>query len=232
MTSLRAVAVTHLGNVRERNEDRCGVREEEGIAFVADGVGGHPAGHIASQIAAETLAGVNGSALDASIVTRIQENMRTHLADHPEHAGLSTTLDAVQLDGDTLRLVHIGDSRIYQFANDTLMPLTEDHSYVGDLVRAGMLTRENARVHPLSNLITRYIGADTHFEADFHTIRVEPGTRLLLATDGLTDMVAEADLQRIIASIDNREELAGELIRVALDAGGRDNISLVLADVL
>lgn len=232
---LNAAAATHIGKVRERNEDTCGVHEAARIAFVADGVGGHPAGDIASRLTADTLAefAAAGRDIRSGLVGSIQQRMRAHVNAHAKHAGLGTTLDAIQLHDDySLAIVHIGDSRIYSFMDGALTPLTPDHSYVGDLVRAGALSRENARVHPLSNLITRYIGADSRHEPDIFTIQVAAGTRLLLATDGLTDMVPEQELEKIIASTAKVEELADHLVQAALAAGGRDNISLVVADVI
>lgn len=205
------------------------------IAFVADGLGGHPAGDVASRLAADTLAefAAHGRDIRSQLVESIQARIREHVSTHATHAGLGTTLDAIQLYDDyTLGVVHIGDSRIYSFENGALTPLTDDHSHVGDLVRARALTRENARVHPLSNLITRYIGADSPHEPDIFNLHLEPGTRLLLATDGLTDMVPEREIEEIMASTVKLEEVAGHLVQAALDRGGRDNISLVVADVL
>lgn len=234
-----ATAATHVGKVRERNEDACGVHETAGVAFVADGMGGHPAGDAASRLVAECVGDIareieagKRSAFSADFIALAQSKLRAYVGSNPQHAGLGTTLDAVcLLPNDTLQIVHIGDSRAYQISNGKLTPLTLDHSFVGDLVRAGQLTRELARVHPMSNLITRYIGEDTSFAADFLAIPVVTGMRILLATDGLTDMLPEAEIESLCASTSDRESLVGKLVAAALERGGGDNISAVIADI-
>lgn len=236
---LNASAGTHVGNVRERNEDACGFYEAAGVAFVADGMGGHPAGDVASRLVAECVGDIareiaagTRSEFPADFVVRAQSKLRAHVDADPRHAGLGTTLDAIcLLSNDILQIVHIGDSRAYRIAAGKLTPLTLDHSYVGELVRAGQLTRELARVHPMSNLITRYIGDDTSFAADFLTVPVVPGTRILLATDGLTDMLPEAEIESLCASTPDRERLVDTLLEAALRRGGLDNISAVVADL-
>ena len=234
---IRASGRSHVGNVRTRNEDRFGISESARLIFVADGVGGHPAGDIASAVVADYLLQSttlrDGKAIPADLLEQLRAQLAAHVRANPQHAGLGTTLTLAKVTGSELHVFHIGDSRGYIFEAGTLRPLTEDHSLVGDWVRAGLMSREQGRVHPQSNIITRLISSDSSDDdPDVFQVPVSAGARILLATDGLTDAVPEADIEAICAATRDRDALADRLVERALLGGGRDNITLIVADLL
>jgi serine/threonine protein phosphatase PrpC len=242
MTSIpHAVSRSELGKVRRRNEDACGAHLEAGVLYVADGMGGHPAGHVASRIAARCADQAVHDYLDRAIddplhglAETIQNALNDHAARHELAWGLGTTFTAVhRLDEHTIDVLHIGDSRAYLFSKRELRPITEDHSYVGELVRAGELTREQARVHPESHVISQVLVGDGR-DADSYDrfqLQVNAGERLVLCTDGLSDMVAEADIQQLLREFTDLNAAADALVAEALHAGGRDNITFILAEL-
>jgi protein phosphatase len=235
----RAVTRTHIGKVRDRNEDACGAHPAAGILFVADGMGGHPAGHIASRIAAhcadQAVHDFSAGMVDDpfnGLIEAIQQALNAHAQANPATFEMGTTFTAVRkLDDDSIDVLHIGDSRAYLFSRGELRPLTEDHSYVGDLVRTGELTREQARVHPASSMITQVLVADGRQLDSYDRFQpqVEPGSRVLLCTDGLSDMIPEPQIEQLLRENADLEIAADELVAEAMHAGGRDNITLVLA---
>jgi PPM family protein phosphatase len=233
---------THIGLVRRRNEDSWGACERSGVLYVADGLGGHAAGDVASRIAGscvlEAAAALRaghrelGRQLFDSTVERAELLLQSYEADHPEAAGLGTTLTAVwRSEPCRIRVLHIGDSRAYLLRDGVLRPLTTDHSLVGEMVAAGRLSREQARVHPRSNIVTRCIGLHLPDEpgADIFDVDAKPGDLLLLATDGLTDLVPEARIEAICNAAPDTLTLLDALELASLEAGGRDNITIVAA---
>jgi len=239
-----AAGATDVGRVRRGNEDAFLVDAERGIYLVADGMGGHAAGEVASAIAREVVgtalarevdAGVRGEALarqmDASI-RAAHAAILAYAARRPAARGLGTTLTCcvVHADGE-VSVGHIGDSRLYLFRDGALTQLTRDHTWVQGEVEGGRLTPEAARAHPLSHIITRALGADSADLPDLHTHAVAPGDTLLLCTDGLTGKVEDPLLAEILAAPLPLAHRVDELIRTANARGGDDNITAVAVTV-
>jgi protein phosphatase len=241
MLYLEHYGATDAGKVRKNNEDALllGAGQDDTLFAVADGIGGFEAGEVASGIAVEALKEVEPG---GSVEVAIREANRRILAASRSDEGLSgmgTTVVAVRFGGSerepVAEVFHVGDSRAYLFRDGELSPITEDHSLVAELVRSGSLTRAQASEHPQRNLITRALGADESVEVDRTLVAVRPGDRLLLCSDGLTDMVSEPALEKIFraaaAGGENPEKLVRSLVSAALQAGGGDNVTVVVVDV-
>lgn len=238
MLFLEHFGITDAGKVRQNNEDSLLVGEgtDPSLFAVADGVGGSEAGEVASGITVEVLKELEP---DASFDTAIQEaNRRILAAAHEDEklSGMGTTVVAVRFTGGqkepTAEVAHVGDSRVYLLRRGALKPLTEDHSLVAELVRSGDLTREQAAEHPQKNLITRALGADEDIEVDTMILPIEAGDRILLCSDGLSDMVPESRISEILSEpSQDPEGPARRLLSEALEAGGSDNVTIVLIDV-
>ncbi|WP_258359460.1 Stp1/IreP family PP2C-type Ser/Thr phosphatase [Moorella sulfitireducens (nom. illeg.)] len=233
---MRAEALSHTGLVRPGNED-CFISDvDRGLFAVADGMGGHQAGEVASHLALRALqerlfdgtAGEPLSRLLAAAEFANQTVYRCSLASK-ERAGMGTTMTAVWIVGSKGFLVHIGDSRAYLLRGGQLQVLTNDHSYVGELVRSGGLTTEEARVHPQRNILTRALGTDGTAAIDSREIEMKRGDRLLLCTDGLYEVIPDQELANIMNRHRELAEAARELLRLALERGGPDNVTVVLA---
>lgn len=233
---MRYCSRTDLGKVRTKNED---VLFADGRLFaVADGMGGHKGGEVASATAIKMIAdAVRATPEDANaarllagaIVSANQEiHRKAHTASGP--SGMGTTLTAGVLAGDVLTIGHVGDSRAYLMREGTLSQLTQDHSLVGELLRGGQITREEAFDHPNRNLLTKALGTSEDITADIGTHKLLPGDMVLFATDGLTSMVPDAGIAEILAGPGRVDEVCARLIEAANSAGGADNISVVLLD--
>jgi PPM family protein phosphatase len=232
-------AMTHQGLVRSRNEDAWGACAESGVLFVADGLGGHSAGDVASRLTGdcmlEVMAAVRsgrqplGRRLFDNVVPRAERRLLEYASRHPSRADLATTLTAAWVHGGRLRILHIGDSRAYLFRDGTLSPLTDDHSVLWQRVDAGELTREQARLHPHKSGLRRCIGGSRigRCEPDRLELPVGAGDVVLLATDGLTDLVPEDAIETFCRRSADTPLLVAALVDAALDAGGRDNITVV-----
>jgi PPM family protein phosphatase len=234
---LQPFGVTDAGKVRQNNEDALLVGEgkDETLFVVADGIGGFEAGEVASSLAVEVLRGLQP---DEPFKFAIGEANRRIVAagrGNEKLSGMGTTVVAIRFGGTqrepVAEVAHVGDSRAYLMRGD-LKPITEDHSLVAELVRSGDLTRDQAAEHPQKNLITRALGADEEVDVDTAVLPIEAGDRILLCSDGLSDMVPEAGISEILAnSPDDPERAARGLLAAALDAGGNDNITVVVVDV-
>ncbi|MBV8979695.1 MAG: Stp1/IreP family PP2C-type Ser/Thr phosphatase [Acidimicrobiia bacterium] len=237
MTELRAGGATDTGLVRDHNEDRYLL--DERLFAVADGVGGHKAGEVASQTAVETLHRAFTEPTTENLVEAVKTANRTvwNLAEaNSDQRGMGTTLTAIALvddgDEDRLAIVNVGDSRAYLLQQGQLEQLTEDHSLVEQLVREGQLTREEAHVHPQRSIITRALGLDPDVEVDSWELTPYKGDRLLLCSDGLTNEVSDDDIASTLRTVSEPEEAAMQLVNAARDHGGSDNITCVVVDVL
>ena len=238
MLFLEHYGVTDAGKVRKNNEDSLLVGEgrDETLFVVADGIGGFEAGEVASSIAVDVLKDVEAA---QSLEDAIREaNRRILVAARGDErlSNMGTTVVAVRFGGTEeeplAEVSHVGDSRVYLFRDGALRPLTEDHSLVAELVRSGDLTRAQASEHPQKNLITRALGAEDDIEVDTTVLPIKLDDRLILCSDGLTDMLPEPRMLELLASSpEGPERAARALVQAALDAGGLDNVTVVVVDI-
>ena len=222
---------TDTGRQRRENEDNAFARAP--VFVIADGMGGARAGEVASKIAVDTfeqdLPG-EGSPEErlADCVREANRRIYEVSSSEHEHAGMGTTLTAAYLDEADVAIAHVGDSRAYLFRDGELTRLTRDHSLVGELVERGKLTEEQAAEHPQRSIITRALGPEPDVKVDTWTYPVRPGDVLLLCSDGLTSMLKDEQIADILRPASSLDDAAEALIARANDAGGRDNITVVL----
>ncbi|MBR2733770.1 MAG: Stp1/IreP family PP2C-type Ser/Thr phosphatase [Selenomonadaceae bacterium] len=225
---------THVGKIRRNNEDSLTVIEPQTFV-VADGMGGAQAGEVASQLLVEVVKIVLAeipAPWDEKILSRAilaaNEKILSTARQNSEYRGMGTTATILSLNGAQGYFAHVGDSRLYLLRSGTLRQLTEDHSYVETLVRRGELSAEAARTHPMKNVLTQAVGAMDDIQVDAGNFPVQGGDIFLLCTDGLTNMVDDATIAKILQ---NAENPADALIDAALAAGGRDNVTVIVAGV-
>ncbi len=228
---LRAGVATDIGRVRERNDDSYLV--EEPLFAVADGMGGHKGGDVASQLALETLeAGFREQRGSLPQLIRdanaaVLERSRSDNAVR----GMGTTLTAVVMEGTSALFAHVGDSRAYLLRAGDLRQLTEDHTLVARMVRSGEISAEEAEVHPHRSVLTRALGTEAEVDVDEFDVALTDGDRLLLCSDGLTGMVTEEQIAAILSAAPDPQDASDRLVRAANRAGGVDNITVVILDM-
>lgn len=237
MFGLRMAAATHVGVARSVNQDSYATAP--GLAVVADGMGGHRGGEVASAIAANEMVERFESPELESLVTGVEHANRRILdeaAADPNLHGMGTTVVALGLieldDGIALGAINVGDSRMYRLTGNVLEQLTEDHSLVEALVREGRITAAEAEVHPQRNIVTRALGVIEHVEVDSFHFVPKIGDRYLLCSDGLFNEVDAHAIATILATEADPEVAAQKLIAAANEGGGRDNITTVIADIV
>lgn len=232
---------THVGRVRKGNEDSFRVDSKAGIFIVADGMGGHAAGEIASQLAADAALEVltasrRGQPLEERLVAAFAQAHReivTCCADDPKTKGMGTTLTAAVLEPDgTLHVGHIGDSRLYRFTGEQLRQVTKDHTWVQKEVDAGRLRSDQTRAHALSHILTRVLSSDEPDTPDVERVTVKAGDVLLLCSDGLHNMLEGQKILEILNQPAPPTELAQRLISSANRSGGLDNITAVVIRIV
>ncbi len=237
---MRVVGRTDIGNVRSVNQDYMFYSREPvglfpNLFIVADGMGGHKAGDYASRFAVETfVAYVREASKDALI--RIVDNglkytnskILEKAGESEDYYGMGTTMVVAYIEGSQLYVANVGDSRLY-LVSSQINQVTEDHSYVGTLLRSGEITKEEARVHPDKNIITRAIGAADSVKVDFFEVDLEKGDRVLMCSDGLSNMIEDNDLYDIVANT-YIGDVVEELISEAKKNGGLDNIAALVID--
>jgi serine/threonine protein phosphatase PrpC len=224
-------AVTHVGQVRTGNEDS--LLADNNVFMVADGMGGHNAGEVASLMAVEQLReAASGIIAETDLVQALEnaneviyaESMTNHL-----HHGMGTTLAAmVVLENNTLVVAHVGDSRVYMWHEGALSRLSKDHSYVQELVDEGIVSIDEARTHPRRNIVTRALGIDANVEVEANTFPVTVGAWYVLCSDGLVDEISDADIAKVLERCTSPHEAAQALVDAANAAGGRDNITVIV----
>ena len=229
---VRIGAATDVGRVRDHNEDSFLIDEAAGLVAVADGMGGHRGGEVASAAALEALriAFVAGSSIEHAVVVANDAVYDQSVAD-PNLRGMGTTLTAGVLTEQTFVLGHVGDSRAYLARDGGLRRVTTDHSLVEELIQAGELTEAEAEHDPRRSQITRALGLEPGVRVDIEEITLRPGDRILLCSDGLTNMVSEPELAAGLAATSDPQVLADELVSAANAAGGVDNITVIIIDV-
>jgi protein phosphatase len=238
-----AAGATHTGRKRRGNEDSFRLDPDRGIFLVADGMGGHAAGEVASRIAADTVARFLADACDAGTAGAAWEDalrdaagaahreISRCCAEEPSTAGMGTTLTACVLDtGGVCRIGHIGDSRLYLLRDGALDQITRDHTWVQRELDSGALSPRQAASHPLSHILTRVLSADLRPDIDVLSLPLLPGDRLLLATDGLYNMLPDSAIQALLAT-SPLAALPPALNTAANRAGGADNITVVAVEV-
>ena len=230
---MAATMRTHVGLVRQQNEDSAWMDEAQNVYAVADGMGGHMAGEVASAMAIDAVkqmahSGVRpGVSSMREMVFAGHEAIYTHALRNPQCSGMGTTLSVLWHTGGYAYIAHVGDSRIYRLRDGAFEQITQDHSLVEELVRARIITKEQARTHPRRNIITRALGTRGENMPDMLATDTRAGDIWLLCSDGLTGMVEDEVIRRTLCDYP-LEKAADRLIDLALKAGGKDNVTLVL----
>jgi serine/threonine protein phosphatase PrpC len=233
-------AVTDMGRMRKNNEDRYLIAGR--LAAVADGMGGHRAGEVASAIAMEELATLEhagpwptpagaGEALRA-VFLQANRRIREVASKDSEFEGMGTTLVALLEDGDSVHLANVGDSRAYLLRNGELSQVTVDHTLVQELIDEGRLRPDEAERHPQRSIITRALGVESDVEVDLFTYKLLPGDRLLLCSDGLSGVVNEQRIRNVMLRVPEPQRAAEKLVAMANEGGGPDNITVVVLDTV
>ena len=228
---IEAGFATDVGRVREGNEDSYLV--EPPLYAVADGMGGHRGGDVASQLAISTIQDLSkqGKGTLGEQVREANRLVFERAAKDSRLSGMGTTLTATLISPEGAHLAHVGDSRAYLLRAGALRRLTEDHTLVNRMVRAGEISEREAGQHPHRNVLVRSLGTEPNVEVDEDSIGLLNGDRLVLCSDGLTGMVTEEQLQAILEATSTPQEAADRLVRTANRAGGIDNITVVVLDV-
>jgi serine/threonine protein phosphatase PrpC len=253
MTPVEAFGLTDVGRKRKHNEDAYALDVSEGLFIVADGMGGHAAGEVAAKITVETIGEFiaatrqkeeatwpfrydhqlqfNSNRL-AIAIEKANERVMAAVAAQPWLKGMGTTVVAGLINEKTLSLAHVGDSRAYLLRDGSFDQVTTDHTVVGELVRRGRLTPAQAAVHPERSILTRAVGLDPRIPVDTpDPIDLRPGDQVLLCSDGLTEAVPDPRIGEILATSPDGNAVCASLIATANDAGGPDNITVVLLRV-
>lgn len=230
------------GKVRDKNEDAVGAFKNKSglvLALITDGIGGNNAGEVASQMVVTHM----GEAFEATTISSLDkietwfENQLTKEntaiidesnTDSRLH-GMGTTIVAALIDGKRSLIANIGDSRGYVYSNGQFTQITEDHSYVNELVKHGDITPDQAKTNPYKNIITKSLGINSDSAADFKPYTAQPGDQIMLCTDGLTNMVDDSDIEKILSMDDELQSKCDMLITTANENGGLDNITVLLA---
>ncbi|MEO8347965.1 MAG: Stp1/IreP family PP2C-type Ser/Thr phosphatase [Acidobacteriota bacterium] len=249
MTPVEAFGLTDVGRKRKHNEDAYALDVSEGLFIVADGMGGHAAGEVAAKITVETIGEFiaatrqkeeatwpfrydhklqfNSNRL-AIAIEKANERVMAAVAAQPWLKGMGTTVVAGLINEKTLSLAHVGDSRAYLFRDGTLSRLTDDHSWVHEQVTAGILTEEEAKTHPLKNVVTRALGGGPSVSPDLQEFSFVPGDEFIFCSDGLTTMLSDEEIHDLAGEEPAPQDLCRKLVDTANERGGVDNITVVV----
>lgn len=240
---LKSYAKTDIGRKRQLNQDFIYLSETPignlpNLFIVADGMGGHNAGDYASRYAVETMVDEVGASFEKNpikilggAIEKANTLIRQRAQEEKAYSGMGTTVVAATCIGRYLEVANVGDSRLYVI-NDTIMQITQDHSLVAEMVRMGGIDKESARNHPDKNIITRAIGARDYIEPDFFNLELQSGDLILLCSDGLTNMMDDEEIRRILLEGGSLQERAEKLVETANQNGGKDNISVIVIEPL
>ena len=233
---MKVYAITDIGRMRPINEDSYyAPREGERFCAVADGMGGHNAGEVASAMAVRVFSDIMrnvGTITDEAMrvsVERANEAVYHAALGNEGMSGMGTTFSALAEQGDSAIIAHVGDSRIYLVRNGAILQVTTDHTLVEEMVQKGMLTPREARFHPRRNIITRALGTEPRVEIDTLQLDLRPGDVFFLCSDGLTNHVPEREILRAVLNDMGWQEKLRHLIGIALEDGGQDNITAMFA---
>ena len=233
-----SAAASHVGKIRSNNQDSGYAGET--LFAVADGMGGHAGGDVASALALTRLVEIDGqynSAVDAEFalqeaIVAANAVLTEAVYEHPELTGMGTTLSALVRVGHSVALAHIGDSRVYRLRDDALVQITVDHTFVQRLVDSGRITAEEAKTHPRRSVLMRVLGdVDAAPEVDLQVMDTRPGDRWMLCSDGLSGVVEPEDIEKILKNNIQPKDAAAALIKESLDHGAPDNVTVVVVDV-
>ena len=234
---LRWGGATDVGQLRSVNQDSMLLGPD--VFVVADGMGGHQGGEVASSLAVDSVSSRTIRPTTADLIAAVQdanETVHARGTSDPALSGMGTTFVALAVveedDKQLLAIVNVGDSRAYLLSDGVLEQITDDHSLVAELVREGRISEQEAAVHPQRNIVTRALGTDPTVPVDDFEILPHRGDRYLLCSDGLTNEVTERDIAVVLRTVDDPDEAARELVRRANEHGGRDNITIVIVDVV
>jgi protein phosphatase len=239
---MEGLFLTDQGRVRSHNEDSGGIYYNDYgqfLAVIADGMGGHKAGDVASQMATRQLQEKWQDSIQFSsaeeieewlylVVSQINTAIYEHAQHHEECQGMGTTIEVAICMKDFVTIAHIGDSRSYLLNEEGFNQIAEDHSLVNALVQSGQITKDEAHEHPRRNVVLKALGTEEQVVPDVRSISVDEGNKLLLCTDGLTDKMTDDELAEVIQTNKEMKESGQALIDVANDRGGEDNISLII----
>jgi protein phosphatase len=252
LTRIDVFGLSDVGRKRKHNEDSFAFDAEEGLFIVADGMGGHAAGEVASKITVETIGEFiaatrqkeeatwpfkynhelefNSNRL-AVAIEKANERVMAAVAAQPWLKGMGTTVVAGLLNEKILSLAHVGDSRAYLLREKQLSCLTDDHSWVHEQVAAGILTEEEAKSHPLKNVVTRALGGGPSVSPDLQELVFLPGDRFLFCSDGLTTMLSDDEIQDAAIAESDPKKLCEKLVELANEKGGVDNVTVVVVSI-
>ena len=238
---MKTFSITDTGVLRTINQDYCfasdgAVGKLPNLYIVCDGMGGHKAGEYASRYTVERIvASVTRSKWADPVrvlreaIQKANEILVVEAGEDAEKQGMGTTVVVATIIDHKLHVANVGDSRLY-VVNDTIKQITTDHSYVEEMIRRGSLQRENARSNPNKNIITRAVGAKNDIQADIYVVELKPGDLLLMCSDGLSNMLEDEEMRRMIKRQRDIVEMVEELVKAANENGGKDNISVILIE--
>lgn len=239
---MKSYSVTDVGQKRRENQDYVYASEQPignlpNLFVVADGMGGHNAGDFASRCAVSVMAesakkdmSFNPIKIIRHAIETANEQVLMQAELDPQKAGMGTTMVVVTVVGHYAYVANVGDSRLYVSDSHELAQITRDHSWIAEMVRRGEISKEEARSHPDKNIITRAVGTGPTVKIDFFDVELEEGNRILMCSDGLSNMVEDDTMQEILSSSNNIEESAEKLVALANENGGRDNISVIIIE--
>ncbi|MFC4023201.1 Stp1/IreP family PP2C-type Ser/Thr phosphatase [Oceanobacillus longus] len=234
--------LTDRGQVRSHNEDAGGIffnTDQQLIAVIADGMGGHQAGDVASKLATELVRDKWKSTSDlktpgeieawlSATITDINQSIYKHSLVNKEYEGMGTTIVVVVCTKEFITIAHVGDSRCYLLNDTGFKQITQDHSLVNELVRSGQISKDDAEQHPRKNILLKAIGTEQQVTEDILTVEWGEGNRLLLCSDGLSNKLNDTELAAFTQKPNHLKEIGSEMINLANDRGGEDNITLIL----
>jgi protein phosphatase len=233
--------ISDTGIVRTVNQDNFFIDDPEGRFFiVADGMGGHAGGQEASKIATEEIQAYLGQYWDSDIASEVllkeaidkaNQSILEDQRDHPERGDMGTTVVVLIFRDDLPWCAHVGDSRLYRLRNERLEQITEDHTWVGLAMKAGEITKEQAKFHPWRHVLSQCLGRKDLQRIDLQQLDIQAGDRLLICSDGLTEEVSDELIQTFLGQENNCENSATQLIEAAKQAGGSDNITVAIVDL-
>ncbi len=235
---LKAAAASDVGLRRKHNEDRYALAPELGLYVVADGMGGHTAGQVAAELAAEaslraiqTLEGAAATLTEKLryAVASANRSIFQTAQQRPEYAGMGTTLVVMLAEGERAALAHVGDSRAYRVRAGKIRQLTDDHSIVGELLRRNEISEDDAREHPHRHVLTRALGVRESAEPDLAEISPAIGDVFVLCSDGLTNHLEDHEIAKLVTDLEDLQELCDALVDLANARGGEDNTTVVAA---